>query len=165
MPCETNRYVGKDVTLEYVIACGDEMPLESDWKRLGAMRTKSLTFSWDTVDATADDALTAIRSNLATWMNFELSADGVAIRGDSPIAVDQRDLKKHFLNPTETGGQPIIVVRVTAPDVTYICAMLLSNYTLEYPYDDVATWSIEASITTSEIGLVVEDTPTVPETP
>ncbi len=162
MPCETNRYVGKDVTLEYVISCGDAMPAELDWKRLGAMRTKSLTFTWDTVDATADDALTAIRSNLATWTNVELSADGVALRGTEQIAIDQRDLKKHYLNPTETGGQPIIVVRITAPDVTYIFAMLMSSYTLDYPYDDVATWSLEGSITTSTIGLSVEDTPVVP---
>lgn len=163
MGCETNRYSGKIVTLEYAIECGDVEP--TTWKRLGAMRTKSLTFTWDTNDATADDAIASIRSNIATWLNVELSADGVAIRGDSQLAIDQRDLRKHFLNPTETGGQPIIVVRITAPDLTFVFAMLMSSYGLEYPYDDTATWSIEGSITTSEIGLIVTDTPVVPVTP
>lgn len=165
MACETNRYVGADVTLEYVIDCGDVMPAEDDWLPLGAMRTKSSTFTWDTADATADDSVGRVRSQLATWLNFEISADGVALRGTSDLAVNQKALKRHFLNPVLTGGQPIILIRMTAPDLTYVTAMLLSSYGMEFPYDDVGTWSIEMAITTSEIGMVITDTPVVPVDP
>lgn len=122
MPCEVTKYVGREVALEFVIACGDEMPAEDDWKLFGAGRTKSINPTWDTVDATADDTVGNIRTNLATWLAFEISADGVCRRSDSANS-NQTELLKHFLNPVQTGGQPIIVVRVTMPDVTIVTAV------------------------------------------
>lgn len=162
MPCESPKYVGREVALEFVIDCGDTMPAEEDWKLFGAGRTKSINPTWDTVDATADDTVGNIRTNLATWLAFEISADGVCRRSDSANS-NQTELLKHFLNPAQTGGQPIIVVRVTMPDVTIVTAVLMSEFTREFPYDDVATWSISMSATDSTIGMVVTDTPVVPD--
>lgn len=162
MPCESPKYVGREVALEFVIACGDEMPADEDWKLFGAGRTKSMNPTWDTVDATADDTTGNIRTNLATWLAFEMSADGVCRRSDSANS-NQTELLKHFLNPVQTGGQPIIVVRLTMPDVTIVTAVLMSEFTREFPYDDVATWSISMAATDSTIGMVVTDTPVVPD--
>lgn len=162
MACTSKKYVGREVLLEFVIACGDEMPAENDWLLIGAGRSKSMTFTWDTVDATADDVEGAIRDNLATWLNFELSADGVARRADDATA-NQALLFKHFINPVQTGGQPIIVIRVTDPKITVVAAMLLSEFSFEFPNDDVATWSLSAAVTGSTIGLMVTDTPVVPD--
>lgn len=162
MACTSKKYVGREATLEFVIGCGDTMPAEDDWKLIGAVRSISQTFTWDTTDATADDVVGAIRDNLATWLNYELSADGVNRRSDDATS-NQVLLRKHFINPTETGGQPIILVRVTDPAVTTIAAVLLSEFALEYPYDEVATWSISAAVTGSTIGLSVTDTPVVPD--
>ena len=121
-----------------------------------------MTLSYDTIDATADDVVGAIRDNLATWLNYELSADGVCRRSDS-VNTNQTALMKHFLNPVETGGQPIIMTRVTMPDITIVSAMLMSEFSREFPYDDVATWSLSMSVTGSELGMVVTDTPVVPD--
>jgi len=162
MACVSKKYVGREVLLEFAIQCGDVMPAEDDWLIIGAGRSKSMTYTWDTVDATADDVEGAIRDNLATWLNFELSMDGVNRRTDDETS-NQIALRKHFLNPVETGGQPIVVIRVTEPAITTVAAMLLSEFSLEFPYDDVATWSISAAVTGSTIGLMVFDTPVVPD--
>lgn len=161
MACTSKKYVGREVLLEFVIGCGDEMPAEDDWMIIGAGRSKSMTYTWDTVDATADDVEGAIRDNLATWLNFELSADGVCRRTDDATS-NQALLLQHFINPTETSGQPIIVIRVTTPTLTTVAAMLMSEFSLEFPNDDVATWSLSAAVTGSTIGLSVTPTPVVP---
>lgn len=162
MACTSKKYTGREATIEFVISCGDAMPAEEDWKLIGAVRSKTATYTWDTVDATADDVVGAIRDNLATWLNYELSADGVNYRSDEET-VNQVLLRKHFITPTETGGQPIAMFRITDPAVTTVATMLMSEFALEYPYDDVATWSIAAAVTGSTVGLVVTDTPVVPE--
>lgn len=162
MACFSPKFTGREVLLEYVVGCGDTIPLDTDWKLIGAGRSKSMTLTYDTVDATADDVQGAIRDNLATWLNFEMTADGVCRRADT-ATVNQTALLRHFLNPTETGGQPIIVIRVTMPDITIVSAMLMSEFSREFPYDDVATWSISMAVTGSTIGLVVTDTPVVPD--
>ena len=104
MSCNSTKYVGREVALEFVIDCGDVMPAQDDWKLFGAGRTKSINPTWDTVDATADDTVGNIRTNLATWLAFEISADGVCRRSDSANS-NQTELLKHFLNPVQTGGQ------------------------------------------------------------
>lgn len=162
MPCQLAKYTGREVVIEFAIGCGDVAVPEEDWLLFGAGRSKSMTLTYDTVDATADDVVGAIRDNLATWLNYELTADGVCRRTDA-ANTNQTALMKHFLNPVETGGQPIIMTRVTMPDITIVSAMLMSEFSREFPYDDVATWSISMAVTGSELGMVVTDTPVVPE--
>lgn len=162
MPCTTDKYVGREVILEVFISCGETMPTESDWKLIGAGRTKSFTGTWDTVDATADDTNGNVRTNLATWLALEISADGVLRRADTADTILVA-LTKHFFNPVATGGQPIVMARLTYPDITFISAMLMSECSREAPFDDMATWAITMSATDSVVGLVVQDTPVVPD--
>lgn len=162
MACTSKKYVGREAVVEFVISCGEVMPAEDDWLLFGAVRSITQGFTWDTVDATADDVKDAVREQLATWLNYEFSADGVNRRADDETS-NQVALRKHFINPVETGGQPIIMIRVTDPAVTTIATVLLSELSLEYPNDDVATWSISAAATGSVVGLVVSDTPVVPD--
>ncbi|MNZ12934.1 Phage major tail protein 2 [compost metagenome] len=161
MACVSKKYVGREVLLEFAISCGDTEPLEADWKVFGAGRSKTLSLTYDTVDATADDSEGAIRDSLATWLTCEMSMDGVCRRGDTTDS-NQAALLKHYINPTATGGQPIIMARLTMPDVTITSAMLMSEYSREFPNDDVATYSISLTATSSTVGFTVEDTPVVP---
>lgn len=162
MPCQSAKYVGREVILEVVIDCGDVMPAEDDWKLIGAGRTKSMSGTWDTVDATADDTQGNLRTNLATFMNFEITADGTLRRADTADTV-MVALTKHFFNPVATGGQPIILARLTYPDITIVSAMLMSECTRDAPHDDMATWNITMAATDSAIGFQVTDTPVVPD--
>lgn len=156
--CKNKKYVGRDVVLEYVIGCGDVMPAANEWKRFGSMRTKEFSAEWDSTDATADDSIGSLRENLATFLSLTMSGDGtLTLTGDG--AANLKEMTKHFLNPIATGGQPVAWFRMTFPDLTFTAFMLLSTFSRSAPFDDVATYSMEASATASDFGLIVEDTP------
>ena len=164
MACESQAFLGRETTLEYFIGCGDVAPLESQWLFLGALRSNSLSTEWDTVDATADDSAGAIREMLATYKNITISADGVAKRTDNGTTTNQIALLQHFMNPTSTGGQPVVWLRRTDPRLTIIGYFLMSTYDLEAPYDEVSTYSIEATTTANSVfpnGIDVQPTPVV----
>jgi predicted secreted protein len=163
MACESTAFLGRDTSLEFAISCGDTLPLESDWKFIGALRSNSLSTEWDTVDATADDSAGAIREMLATFKAITISTDGVARRTDSAV-VHQTELFIHFNNPTATGGQPVVWLRRTDPRVTLVGYFLMSTYDLEAPYDEIATFSIEATTTANSViatGVSITPTPVV----
>lgn len=163
MACETQAFLGRDTSLEFFIGCGDVAPLESEWKFIGALRSNSLSGEYDTVDATADDSAGAIREMLATYKSVTISTDGVAKRTDS-ATVNQTELLMHFYNPVATGGQPVVWLRRTDPRVTVIGYFLLSTYDLEAPYDEISTFSIEATTTANSVypnGLDIQPTPVV----
>lgn len=158
MACVSQKYVGRSVVMEYAIGCGDELPSESDWQRFGAMRTKDFTLEWETTDGTADDSIGALRENLATFQNLSVSGDGTAkASGIGSAALIA--LTKHVANPVATNGQPLAWIRMTFPDLTFTAFMIVTNVSRSAPYDDVTTYTFEASATASDFGLIVEDTP------
>lgn len=159
MACETEKYVGRDVVLEYAIGCGDAKPADIDWKRFGSMRTKEFSLSWDSVDTTDGDSVGALRENLATFQNLTISGDGLAKASGVGNLVE---LTKHFANPTATNGQPVAWLRMTFPDLTFTAFMLLTTLSRSAPYDDAVAYSMEAQATGSDFGLIVEDTPGAP---
>lgn len=156
--CKSQKYVGRDCVLEYVIGCGDTLPQSSDWKRLGAMRTKELTIEWETADATADDSVGSLRENLATFQTLSVSGDGT-LKASGAGSANLIEMTKHVVKPEATGGQPVAWIRLTFPDLTFVFFALVSNMSRSAPYDDLATYSFEASATSSDFGLVVQDTP------
>lgn len=158
MACNQIKYVGKNVAMEFAIGCPDAMPAEGDWKTLGAMRAKELGIEWDTADATADSSVGSLRENLATFQSLTVSGDGV-LEASGEDADNMKELQKHVINPTATSGQPFVWLRMTFPDLTFTVPTLMTTFSRTAPYDDVATYSLEASATASPYGLMVEDTP------
>jgi len=158
MACEKQKFVGRDVVMEYAIGCADEKPASNEWKRFGSMRTKEFTLEWETTDATADDSIGALRENLATFQTLSISGDGV-VKASGSGAANLIELTKHVAKPTATGGQPFAWVRMTFPDLTFTAFMIVNNMSRSAPFDDVVTYSFEAQATASDFGLIVEDTP------
>jgi len=158
MACNKLKFPGKDVVLEYVIGCPEELPTEQDWKRFGSLRTKEFEISWDTTDATDADSVGSLRENLATFQTMTISGDGT-VKASGTGAANLIELTKHVINPSATGGQPAIWLRMTFPDLTFTAYMLVSTLSRSAPYDDVTTYSFEASASASDFGLIVEDTP------
>jgi predicted secreted protein len=155
--CASSKFVGKSVLAEFALACGDVDPLTLTWLPLGAARNKSLTMSADTVDATADDSVGSFRDTLITYKTFEVSIDGVTARDDG-TTVNQQLLFDHFV----TDPQPYVWLRLTGPINTVMGFCVLTEFSQEFPYDDVATYSMTASATSRPGGLpsvIVEDTP------
>lgn len=157
MACDLDKLTGREVAFEFAFGCGDTLPQPADWKPLGAIRTKDIGGEWDSVDATADDSVGNVREMLATYLTHTVSLDGVTKRADGTTS-NQTALYKHFKNPD--GGQPVIWARVTAPDVTETCYMLMTSFNRSNPYDEVCTYSIEMTATASDFGLIIDDTPT-----
>lgn len=146
--CASDKFVGKSVLAEFALACGDVDPLTLTWLPLGAARNKSKTMSADTVDATADDSVGSFRDTLVTYKTFELSIDGVTKRDDGTTS-NQQLLSNHF----ETDPQPYVWIRLTGPINTTTSFCVLTEFSEEYPYDDVATYSMTASATSRPGGL------------
>lgn len=140
--CAGTKFVGKDVLLEFALACGDVDPETLSWLPLGALRNKSQSISSDTVDATADDSVGSFRDTLTTFKTFELSADGVTKRDDG-TTTNQHVLFTHYI----TDPQPYVWFRLTGPIKTVIAFTVLTEMSEESPYDDVMTFSIAASAT------------------
>lgn len=162
--CTNPKYVGKNVILEYAIGCGDVMPSEDDWNRLGSMRTKEFSTEWDTTDVTADDSVGSLRESLATFQTLSMSGDGIH-KVSGVGAAELKAINMHVLNPIETGGQPFAWFRITFPDITIIAFMLVTSFSRAAPYDDAVTYSLEATATASDFGIIVEDTPTAETDP
>ena len=156
--CHNPKYIGKKVLLEFAIGCGDALPATADWKRMGSMNTKSLSNEWDTDDTTTDDSPGTLRENIATYQNLTISGDGKH-KVSGPGAADLTELNKHQLNPISTGGQPSVWLRMTYPDITITAYMLLTSWSREAPTDASVTYSMEATATSSDFGIIVEDTP------
>jgi len=158
MSCERQKFTGRDVILEYVIGCGDELPSESDWLVFGSMRTKEFNLEWETIDATDADSIGALRENLASFQSLTITGDGT-VKASGAGAQNLIDLTKHVANPVATGGQPFVWLRMTFPDITFTAFMILTTMSRSAPYDDVVTYSMSATAASSDFGLIVEDTP------
>lgn len=159
--CKSNAYSGKDVALEYALACGDVDPLGVgfNWLPLGAMRTKEFGLTWDTTDASSDQSIGALRENIATFKSLTISGDGVAYRTDTARS-NLKALTKHVFNPGDDfADQPVAWLRMTFPDLTFIAYMIINDLSRSAPHDDVVTFSLEATATTSDFGLIILDTP------
>lgn len=150
--CKQLKFAGKSVIMEYAYGCGDAIPEAGDWKRLGAMTTKELTISYDTIDVTADDSVGGIRENMASFMTATISGDGRV--KNTP---DMIELLQFYVAPP--GGQPNLWLRLTYPDVTFKMFAILNNFSRSAPFDDSVTYSLEAMATASDFGLIVEATP------
>lgn len=160
MACLKTKFTGKSVVLEYFIGCGDALPLEADWKRLGSMRTKEFNLEWESADATADDTVGNLRENIATFQSLSITGDGT-LKNSGLGAANLIEMTKHVANPIATSGEPNAWFRMTFPDLTFVAYMMVSNMSRSAPYDDIATYSFEASSTASDFGLIVTDTPQV----
>jgi hypothetical protein len=149
MTCESDKYTGRDVVVEFVPECSDSEPVVG-WLKLGALRGKGLETSWDTTDLTADDSPANQTEERATFVSTTLSLDGIS-RG-AEIA-NQDVLEDYVNNSADTNNfQPLGWVRVTRPsqkggnsNKIYTFPCLFTSFSIDAPYDGGVTYSSEAS--------------------
>lgn len=161
--CKLPGYVGRDVLLEYGLACGDVNPTDPSfsWTPFASLRTKEFNLTWDTADASSDSSPNSLRENLATFQTLEISGDGVAKQATAVGEVSAfTTLTKHVVRPGAAfSNQPVAWLRITFPDLTFIAYMLITDLSRSATYDDVVTFSFTAVAASSDLGLIVEDTP------
>lgn len=154
--CPRDTYAGSMVPVEIGLACGNINPTTLTYMPIGAMRGSDVTIEWDTVDGTTANSKGSSRENYATYQSLTISGDGVCRTKDGTLA-NQTMLWKHVSQPI--GGQPIVWIRITYPDITIYAFCILSSMGRATQYDDLATYTWEAQSTGSDFGVVIEDTP------
>lgn len=161
--CSLPEFVGKDVIANIAFACGDVHPNTLTFMPIGNMTTKSLTMESDTVQATGDKSVGGINTNLVTYRNVTFSGDGFVRRDDDADSNIMR-LTKHWANP-EAGfnNQPVVWVELIYPDLTFYYYAIVSSISREAPTAEMVTFSVEFQATSSDYGLIVEDTPQPPD--
>lgn len=174
--CSLPEYVGREVAVEYALACGDVDPVSLAFKRIGAMTTKGFSLTWDTTELSTDAGsptpgtpeaaatiINALRTNLATFKNFTVTGDGLARRKDDAWS-NLIELTKHVGNPgLGFNGQPVAWIRLTFPDLTFICYCIINDLGRGAPTDTAVTFSFGAMATSSPFGLIINDTPQLVE--
>lgn len=158
MACKKLKFTGKDVIVRYHIGCPDQLPLETEWKRMMALRSRGLEVTWDSADATDGDSVGALRENIATFQSLSITGNGTVKVGGAGAA-NHKEFTKHVFKPTATGGQPVMWLQFIYPDLTFTAFCMVTTLSRTGEYDDVVTYAFEASATASDYGLIVEDTP------
>lgn len=154
--CPRDTYLGRLVPIEFALACGDVDPTTLEYLPIGANRSGDLSLEWDTVDGTNADSKGAVRENYATYQSVTISGDGV-LKARDDLLSNHKLLFKHVAKPV--GGQPVAWIRITYPDITIYVYCIISSFGRATQFDDLATYTWEATSTGSVYGVVVEDTP------
>ena len=161
MACKLPGYAGRMVLLEYFLACGDVDPTGPDvaWAPIGPMTTKSFNLTWETSDVSTDQTVGNLMENIATWQSLEISGSGIATPQDGTRS-NLTALTKHIANPgPEFSHQPVMWLRMTFPDVTFIAYMIATTISRDAPSGEPVTYEFSATATGSDFGLIVQDTP------
>lgn len=161
MACKLPGYAGRMVLLEYVLACGDVDPRDPDtaWAPIGPMTTKAFNLTWETSDVSTDQTVGNLMENIATWQSLEISGSGIATPEDGTRS-NLTALTKHIANPgPDFSHQPVIWLRMTFPDLTFIAYMIATTISRDAPSGEPVTYEFSATATGSDFGLIVLDTP------
>lgn len=152
MACEPNTTTGREAVMQYQISCLDVAPVEDDWKMFGAVRTKGVTNAGNTIDTTADDTQGKYNESIVTSYTKEFSMDGI-IRNSGASAKGFADLYAHWNDPSATGGQPVLWIKLTDPTGVETAPVVITSIDKDYPDQDVMTYSMGFSVTSSPIGV------------
>jgi predicted secreted protein len=138
------KFVGRSVAVEFSLADETATVGSLTWTRLGAMRGKTLSGTWDSVDGTADTSPGNSKEMLTTFFGMEFSGDGVAY---GETVSGQKALRAHFMSPPSgTQYQPKAWLRITEPDGSVtVGPFMVGEFSAEFPHADVATWSLKAT--------------------
>lgn len=144
MACEKQQYTGRDVVVEFSTTCGNSIP--TDFRRLGALRGKSLSAEWDTTDVTADDSPGNNTEQLVTYINRNVDLDGISRRDE----IKNQDFLEDYVNNVagESNFQPDGWIRLTRPSSAnggtskvYTFPVVFISFSIDAPYDGGVTYS------------------------
>ncbi|MCS3430029.1 Ig-like domain-containing protein [Klebsiella sp. BIGb0407] len=160
---DTGKLIGKVAVLRMAFGCADTRPLLTDYKRLGALTTKSFDYSLNSITSETDDTKGLIE-NLVSNMDLTISGDGEYRRKDKASEIGAIRMAKYILDEIQAGRQPTIWVRfdfVGADSGTYIEGYFVTTSWNGDFGNEVSTFSGEWKVADSDTVLfeVNDDTP------
>ncbi|KOR02497.1 Ig-like domain-containing protein [Pluralibacter gergoviae] len=140
------KLIGKVAVLRMAFGCPDTVPALSEWKRLGAMTTKSIDYSMNTVNSEADDAKGLVE-NLVNNMDFTISGEGEFRKSDKDNEIGAWRLSKYIFDEVQAGRQPTVWVRFDFAGEnagTYLQGyMNTTSWSGDFGTSDISTFSGE----------------------
>jgi predicted secreted protein len=139
-----SKVTGRLVVMRVAIGKPTDNPTSLTFLTVGAMRGKNIEFSWDTVDATADNSPDFTKEELVTFKTVTISGDGVY---DDAVSSNQDTLENHVISPgAATDFQPHAWVDLIYPNgKTFRGPFLFKKWAIDAPYGDVLTFSTDAT--------------------
>ncbi|ECE3714682.1 Ig domain-containing protein [Salmonella enterica] len=150
------KLIGRNAVLEVAEGCPDTVPLESEWKILGAMTTKSFDLSPNTVTSEADDTKGFVEG-LVTSVDFTISGDGEWRKRDKPGDFGPAYMTRYYLQETKAGRQPSVWVRLSFATITIVAYMNTTAWSGEFGTSDIATFSSEFKVADADSVTVTDD--------
>lgn len=111
---------------------GIDFLIHVDDKMLGGQRGCTLNRSSDTVDVTSKDS-EGWQENLAGLKNWGVDTDGLIVQDDEAYGI----LEDKYLS-----GEPVNVYVMTPLGHKYKGEAIITDFPLEAPYDDAASYSV-----------------------
>lgn len=140
------KLIGKVAVLRMALGCQDTVPALSEWKRLGAMTTKGIDYSMNTVNSEADDAKGLVE-NLVNNMDFTISGEGEFRKSDKDNEIGAWRLSKYIFDEVQAGRQPTVWVRFDFAGEnagTYLMGyMNTTSWSGDFGTSDISTFSGE----------------------
>ncbi|WP_459175733.1 Ig-like domain-containing protein [Ewingella americana] len=104
------KLVGKVAVLRMAFGCPETPPLAADWLRMGALTTKGLDYSMNTISSDADDAKGLVE-NLVTNMDLTISGEGEWRKRAKATEIGPVKMSKYIFTEVQAGRQPGLWVR------------------------------------------------------
>jgi len=138
------KLIGKVAVLRMAFGCPDAVPALSEWKRLGAMTTKGIDYSMNTINSEADDAKGLVE-NLVNNMDLTISGEGEFRKSDKDNEIGAWRLSKYIFDEVQAGRQPNLWVRFDFAGEnagTYIQGyMNTTSWSGDFGTNDISTFS------------------------
>lgn len=139
----SGAYTGASVIFSFSLDQSNTV-VPTDYKRIGAVRSKSFGVEWDTVDVTADDSPSQTKENLVTFKSFDPTLSGVSRQEESK---NLDELEDYVINPVN--GQSCGWVRVERPSKnsttkTYDIPVIFTNFKFTSSYDAPTEWNMDS---------------------
>lgn len=153
------KLIGRVAILRIAKGCPDTVPEQSEYVRMGALTTKSVDYSMNTVTSEADDT-EGLVENFVTNMDLTISFDGEWRKRDKVTDYGPIRMSKELLIETKAGRQPTYWVQFdfTGEDATVLEGyMAATSWSGEFGSSDIATYSGEFKVSVAKSVRYLEE--------
>lgn len=141
-PNDTIKLIGRQATLELADGCADTPPTEAEWKYAGALTSKGIDFSPNTVTSEADDQ-GGFQESLVTNSDFTISAEGEVRTKDRSDEYGFGRMVLYYSTELKARRQPTVWVRLGFGPVTLTMYATITALSGDAGTNDIVTFSME----------------------
>lgn len=144
---------GRNSVLEVAIQCTTENPATTTFKPIGAVTTKSLSIEGNSQEVNDSSSSSGFTQNEISTSSLPISVSGNYVRDQTayPNNVAISELFAYRFNSVkqDLSEQPVILVRLTRPDLTFTGYMIINSISIEDPDADLSTFTMELALAIS----------------